>query len=178
MQTGTLFWLFTFFFMLHDLEEVIMMRPWLARNRQRLVQRFPAPVGRMVAAFGDLSTSAFAFVAGEEYLILAVITYLAVEYQQINMWAGLSCAVFLHYLVHIGQSIGFGGYVPVVATSLLASVYSAYVLFHLASLNLLQWGTVFPWMVFWLAVVVVNLLVMHRLAARFDRWLAAFSAGE
>ena len=52
---GWLLWSLPAMFLLHDAEEVLFLPPWLRRNRELLVRRFPQLARRMLLHFDGIS---------------------------------------------------------------------------------------------------------------------------
>jgi hypothetical protein len=171
VKLENLLWLLPVFFMLHEFEEIVMMKPWLNRNEAALQRRFPVFSRRLMPRVARLSTSAFAVAVGEEFLLLSVITLVCVEYQLYACWTGLLLGFFLHLLVHFGQFLNLRRYVPVILTSVLAAPYCIYAVMRLNAAGLLNWPQVAAWTVFWLAALAANLALALHLAGRFEAWL-------
>lgn len=178
MKLDNLLWLLPIVFMIHEFEEIIMMHPWAVKNRARLAERYPPLVSRLAGLYGSLSASSIALAAGEEFVLISLATYLAVEYHLYAMWMGLFAAFFIHLIIHVGQGLIYGRYVPVILTSVLASIYGFFVLFTLPPLKLFTWGAAGLWTAGWLVLIVTNLIQMNRVAARFERWLTGAYAAE
>lgn len=171
MKIETVMWLLPIVFMIHDFEEIIMMKPWAAKNSTEIQRRFPALASHLLPHLERLSTSSFALAVAEEFLLLSVLTYFAVEYELYAIWAGMLLAFFIHLLVHIMQFVLYGKYVPVIVTSLIASVYCIFALYFLNLNDYLVWPAVAMWTIISAAILIVNLVFIHSLAARFEKWL-------
>ncbi len=157
-------------FMLHEFEEIIMLKPWLAKNGAALERRFPAVAARVLPVYGSLSTSAFTVAVLEEFLILTVLTYAAIAFGLHDLWAGLLVAFLFHLLVHVGQTILWRGYCPFIITSLLVLPYCLYALFALARSGAISPGPTAVWSVAATVLVYLNLWLALRLARRFEAW--------
>jgi uncharacterized membrane protein YjjB (DUF3815 family) len=174
IKTETLIWLLPVVFMIHDFEEIIMMRPWLIKNWANLEKRFPAKAIRAMARQKDISVSAYALAVSEELVVLTVFTFLGAECEMYNFWAGFLIGFFIHLLVHIGQFITFSGYVPVIITSIPAAAYCMIALHDLNLSYPLDWKMVTVWAVVSLVIIVVNLLIALKIAQKFDVWLKKY----
>ena len=164
-------WLLPVVFMLHDFEEIIMMRPWLDRNAGFLRERFPRLADRMLGHFEKLSTSSFALAVAEEFMILAAVNFLAVERGWYAAWGGMLLGFFAHIIVHLLQFLAIRRYAPMIITSIPAAIYCVYALNHLVTAGYVTWATLWPWTLFFIAFVAVNMLLVHRLTAGFEQWL-------
>ncbi|MGA9526241.1 MAG: HXXEE domain-containing protein [Myxococcaceae bacterium] len=177
MQLESILWLLPVFFMLHDFEEIIMIKPWFTRHEDTLRTRLPAAAGRLLPHFQRLSTSAFALAVAEEFMLLSAVTVLVVEHGWYELWAGVLLVLLLHFVMHQGQAIFFRGYVPVVLTTVPGTVFGVWALAALSSRGLLDWGRVALWTGVSAVLVVVNGALIHWMAALFQRWLdRAFAA--
>jgi hypothetical protein len=178
IKTETLIWLLPVVFMIHDFEEIIMMKPWLTKNWKTLEKRFPAKAIRAMAKQKDMSVSAVALAVAEELLVLTAFTFLGAECGMYSLWAGFLIGFFIHLLVHIGQFIVFRGYVPVIVTSIPAAIYSLIALHDLNRTHPLDWEMVAVWTVISLVLIVVNLLFALKMAQKFDGWLRKNYSGS
>ena len=171
MKIETLCWLFPVVFIIHDFEEIIMMRPWISKNSQMLKKRFPVLYPKFISKAGKLSTSSFALVVLEEFILLVIITYITVEYGFYSMWTGLLMAFFLHLIIHLIQSLVVRIYTPFIITSMLASGYCIFAIISLQKTQLVDWKQTLYWTVFFFITLVANLLFVHKMAGRFEKWL-------
>jgi hypothetical protein len=174
IKPETLMWLLPIVFMLHDFEEIIMMRPWLIKNWANLEKRFPAQAIRAMARQKDMSVSAYALAVSEELVVLSAFTFLGAECEMYNFWAGFLIGFFIHLLVHIGQFIAFRGYVPVIITSIPAAAYCLIALHDLNLVHPLDGKMVTVWAFISLVIIVVNLLFALKIAQKFDVWLKKY----
>lgn len=171
MKVETILWSLPVAFMLHDFEEIIMMKPWLAKNADELQTRFPDLARRLLPHFENLSTSAFALGVAEEFLLLSALTYLAVEFEFYALWAGVLLAFFFHLIAHLVQFALYRRYVPVIVTSLVSAPYCLFALYLLNSHGVLEWPNVALWTIVATVIVAINIVFVHRLAVRFEAWL-------
>jgi len=164
-------WLLPIVFMIHDFEEIIMMKPWAAKNSAEIQRRFPALASRVLPQLNRLSTSSFALAVAEEFVLLSALTYFAVEYELYAVWAGVLLAFFIHLLVHIIQFLLYRNYIPVILTTLITSLYCVFALYYMNLYNYLDWPDVAQWTWISGAVLIINLVFVHSLARRFEKWL-------
>lgn len=158
-------------FMLHEFEEIIMLKPWLAKNGPELERRFPAVAARVLPLYGSLSTSTFTVAVLEEFLIVTALSYAAIAFGLHDLWAGLLVAFLLHLLVHVGQTILWRGYCPFILTSLLVLPYCLYALSTLARSGAISPGPTAVWSIAATVLVYLNLWLALRLARRFEAWI-------
>lgn len=114
-------------FIIHDLEEVLVINKWMLRNRDGLAARFPrmTPILDRLAGLG---TRGFAIAASEELLILLLATaYLLAQLPYAReIWTALFLAFSIHLLVHAAQAAIVRSYVPGFVTSILLLPYATY----------------------------------------------------
>lgn len=158
-------------FMIHDFEEIIMFRSWLAKNREELNKRFPG-----VAAFMgkhqlfDLSTSAFAVAVAHEFVLITAVSTLAVFAQSYGWWFAAFMAYFLHLFVHIAQWIVYRKYVPVIITSLATLPYCVYVFWQFESADLLSPLQMSVWTLIGIVVTILSFPSAFYFSKKFNRW--------
>lgn len=158
--------MFPFWFMVHEMEEIICTGRWFERNEAKLRQRFPRMTGSIIR-MGRLSVPAFAVAVAEELVIVGAVTYTAVAWEYYFIWVALLGAYTLNLLMHIGQCAVWGGYVPGVITSVLCLPYCLYALnaanavFTLPQIALCTAGGA--------VIAAANLRLAHRLAYAVNR---------
>ena len=128
MTLEQLMWLFPIVFMFHEFEEIILIPWWLQRNRQRLEMRFWVFGHQILAHYRELTQSGFALIVAEEFALVAFITVVGTVGGQYLLFAGMLVAFLLHLVVHMVQAVVWGGYTPMIVTSVLAAPYCVYVL--------------------------------------------------
>lgn len=133
---GLLLWLLPAAFLLHDAEEVFFLPAWLRRNRNLLVQRFPRCSDRLLPHLAGISRAVFTAMAVEELILLLSVTFYAAFSRVYYPWLALFLAFGMHLLVHIGQWIAVGRYIPVGGTSLAALIYCGWGLNFLINFRL------------------------------------------
>ncbi len=170
-------WLLPVVFMIHDFEEIIMMRPFIEKNREFLTRRFPDISARMLPHFEGLSTSSFALAVAVMFLIVSTTTLIAMEFDLYALWAGALIGFFIHLIVHIGQFLVARRYVPVVITSVVAAPYCIWALITVNARHPLPQVRTLIWSVVAFVVIAVMVVLAHGLAARFERLLTKYRAG-
>ncbi len=173
MKTETVMWLFPIIFMIHDFEEIIMMRPWLEKNRGYLSGRFPRLAARILPHVEGISTSAFALAVAVIFLIVSTVTLIAVEFDLYALWAGALIGFFIHLVVHVGQFLVVRRYVPVIITTLITAPYCILALIVVNARHPLPIDPTLLWSAAAVIVIGAALFLVHALAARFERWLNA-----
>jgi hypothetical protein len=117
MNTTTLLWLFPIFFMIHEFEEIVFVKPWTTHH-----QKDPGVANEMFmrnASIRRISTATLALLIGEEFLIMVGLTAIAVHWQLYALFIGLLIAYSVHLIVHLGEMVYFRRYIPGTVTALL-----------------------------------------------------------
>lgn len=108
-----LIWLFPVFFILHDMEEVFTMVPWMEQH--------PALMARLPFAPAVTTTAQVAGAVAFEWLLTFAAAWCATRELRHGrthwFFMGLTAALFLNVFTHLGQFILAGGYVPGVWTA-------------------------------------------------------------
>jgi hypothetical protein len=108
-------------FMVHEYEEIIMFEPWLRSNREELRRRFPRFAQFFErSGYFDYSTSTFAIGTAHEFLLVAIISTLAVWQGVYAWWFAAFSAHFVHLIIHFIQWIVYRKYVPVIVSTILS----------------------------------------------------------
>ncbi|MHC1782124.1 MAG: HXXEE domain-containing protein [Anaerolineaceae bacterium] len=170
MHTDTLIWLFPIVFMLHDFEEIIMMAPWMQKNRAELERRWPRFAPRMLAVTGSLSTPAFALAVGILFIAIAAATVAVVEFQLYALWGAMLLVFSLHFVMHIAQWLILRRYVPVIITSVPGAAYCVYSSWYLLVILRAPWGSILLSLWIVIPVFAAVFYAALRLAKSFDGW--------
>lgn len=175
MHTDTLIWLFPIVFMLHDFEEIIMMAPWVKKNRAELERRWPRLAPRMLALTGGLSTPAFALAVAILFAFISGLTVLVVELRLYALWGAMLLVFALHFLAHIAQWMVLRRYAPVILTSLPGLVYCVIAMNHLISKLGVSWASILSNLLPVAIFTAIVLIFSTSTAKRFDRWLITYT---
>ena len=158
---------FPLLFVLHEAEEIMVQRRWLAAHRNALNAKFPR-LHPLIAHLSRLTTPAFALAAAEEWFILLIATcYVLVGGNYaLPLWSALFIAFAFHQFVHVSQAVAVKGYVPGLVTSLLLLPYSA---LGLQSIWLVMsgWQLLF-WGIAGVAFMAINLRFAHWLGMKMS----------
>ncbi len=172
MSTETIMWLLPIVFMLHDFEEIIMMKPWIGREQGALMQRFPRFMGRIIPHVSKLSTSSFSFAVLFMFALITVLTLISVECKLYSLWSGFLVGFGLHAIIHIIQFIVYRKYVPVIITSFPALLYSLLAFYTVYTRLNLEIMPILLWSMIAVTLLPISVLVAHYLAGRFETWLS------
>lgn len=166
MEPEILIWLFPIIFMLHEFEEIILMRRWMGKNKDLILEKFPRAGQRFIRQQGSLSTEAYTFIVAEEFILASVIVIIAAVKGNYDLYAGLLAAYSIHLLLHVFQSITIGKYIPGLITTILTGIFCGFAIYWLAVNNHLSLYPFLIYSVILTVIVFINLDVMHRLAKK------------
>lgn len=170
MNTNLLIALLPLVFMLHDFEEIIMFKPWLEKNRDEIKRRFPRIDKTLSKHHDRLSTSAFAVAVLNEFLIIAIITYVSLYFNFYFLWFGAFMAFSVHLFVHIAQWVIYGKYVPVIVTSILALPYCVYTLVQFLKVTDMAAEQLLFWAALGIIIAIASFVPAFFFASRFENW--------
>ncbi|MDP4146445.1 MAG: HXXEE domain-containing protein [Bacillota bacterium] len=165
MKFISIIWLFPLVFMLHDFEEIIFIEWWGNKNKSVLLSRYP----RVANIYLKLNTAAIALAVSEEFVILSIITLLSVIFKWYNLWLGVLVGFFIHLIVHLVQWILYKKYIPAIATTIPAMMYSIYAMYFIYSNSNMKAFTVVIWGSLGTIIIFINLLLAHKLARKFNK---------
>jgi hypothetical protein len=168
----TVMWLFVVVFVIHEFEEIIMLKPWLTRNRSELMARFPGVAKRTLGLFDRLSTPAIAFAILEQLVILVLVVLLSVTFGWYDVWAGLVSGYLIHIVGHLVQWAAYRKYCPFVFSSILSIPYCLWALIELYDRELISVAWHSLWVVIAVVLIGINLKLAHRIAGWFEGWLS------
>jgi hypothetical protein len=168
MKTEMLMWLFPVVFMIHEFEEILFVRWWFDRNREKLPRRFPRLSKRILPRLESISTATFAFVVAEEFILVSLVTFGAYWFSNYSLFIGMVIAYGIHLAVHILQFIIYRGYIPSVVTSAVTGVYTVYVVRYFYTHCLMPAPDVIIYTIASVVILVLNLALFHRIAERLN----------
>ena len=152
--------LFPIVFVIHELEEILMLEKWKSGKVEMLSHRYPA-IARMVSA---MSRRGFALIAAEETVLTLAATAIALYGVWQAGWYALCMGAGVHLLVHIGQCVILRSYALGSLTAIITLPYYITALIHTSSdytpTEIICIGLC------GCAVVVINLIAMHSTMRR------------
>lgn len=115
------------FFIIHELEEIAMIRKWIVRNSRELYCRFPKLSG-IIGWMERVNTRSVAIIAAEELVIVLACTFTSAYTGNITAWYCCMAAFGIHLVVHLIQFIVWRNYIPAIITSLACLPYCIFAL--------------------------------------------------
>lgn len=141
MDTVLLLFLLPVFFLLHELEEILMVCPWVKKNSTAMCRRFPK-AERIIRKMEQMTTRKFVVIATEEFLIVSVCTFVSLQTENLTAWYCCLAAFGIHLIVHIVQFVVWRGYIPAIISTALClpyciwAIHETYLFFSLHELFL------------------------------------------
>ncbi|MBD8387115.1 HXXEE domain-containing protein [Dysgonomonas sp. BGC7] len=157
-------WLFPIIFMFHEFEEIIFFKSWIKKNKGYLSERYPKLAKRFLSHIEGLSVPAFTVAVAEEFLLLSIVTVLAVIFNWYLLWLAIFMGYFIHLLVHIVPCLIIRRYVPGICTTVLSLIYCIYSLCFIFENNLFETEQIFIWTIIGCVIVGFNLIFAHKAA--------------
>ena len=152
-------WLFPALFLIHDLEEIIGLESWIARNGESVGERFP----RFAPMFSGYTTERMVKAVAEEYALCLLLTALAStgKFPLQLLWYGAFVAYTFHLVVHIIQSVVLRMYVPAVASSILLLPISLWLMYSHSYMLGISLSDSILYCILGFALVVINLFLVQ-----------------
>jgi hypothetical protein len=167
MSNDTIVWLTVVLFVLHEFQEIIFIKPWVARNSGD-----PRMARHAFMAMKDVSTSAIAMMIGEEFLLFSVFAACAVFAGWYSFFWGFLLLYTAHLVGHIAETRQYGWNTPSFLTSVIALPWCVYALYALMHLHLAAPVASAVWAVVFTPVITLNFRFIYWLAPRADAWLS------
>lgn len=141
LDVQTLIWLFPIMFILHDFEEIIMVKRWMKRNSTMIYDILPERIADRVIKQFSMSTAQFAVAVLVLFLFVSCSTVMANQYViqgllgNIYIFTIITLVFFLHSFTHIGQSIILRSVTPGAFTSLIVIIPYSLILYRTLLVN-------------------------------------------
>ncbi len=123
MTIETLVWMLPLIFIVHDFEEIILIKTWKIKNQDL----FLAPTGFKPYEHFK-SQEKFSVAVLEELILLIGVSFYTVLSQNYLVWIGTFFAITFHYIPHFIFCFRVKRFVPGAFTALLALPFSIWIL--------------------------------------------------
>ncbi|MBU5267521.1 HXXEE domain-containing protein [Virgibacillus proomii] len=118
MDINTLILTFLVIFMLHNLEEVIMVERWVKKNYPRVKDKIPLFIQKEIDNFINVTAAQFALVVFIISVFSSILILVAVIGDYMFLFLGLAMVFALNIFTHPIQSLLLRTYTPGVLTSI------------------------------------------------------------
>jgi len=150
LNVQTLIWLFPIIFVLHDLEEIIMIEKWMDKNSNVIYDKLPRKFADKVIKQFSMSTAQFAVAVFIIFIFVSSSTYMASQYinhgpfGNIYLFTVMILVMFLHVFTHVGQSVFLRSITPGVITSIFLVLPYTLIMFNsLFKHQIITWKTIY-----------------------------------
>lgn len=167
----SLVWLFPVLFILHDFEEIILLKTWLTQNQDSILKRFPNIGARFLPHLAGVSTAAFSLGVVEEFVLICAVCIVSMLTGWYALWLGMLFAFLIHLLVHIVQAITIKRYVPSLATSILFLPVGYFIALLAIRQAPVSFDSLLLYTCFSVIFMFVNLVVIHKGMVVFERFV-------
>jgi len=127
-------WLLPIIFMLHDFEEIIMIRAWKQRNHfNDIIVEGKNDFLSTKTPYSDMkSTASLSIGVAVEFLLFSLASLVSIISGFYHIWFACMFGLTVHYIIHLKMCIGFKGYVPGITTSVFCFPASVVLLIYVA----------------------------------------------
>ena len=151
MTLTQFYFLFPALFMLHELEEIILMPSFV----KKLSAQFPDI--RFLSYYTPFTFNAIVL---EQFLILLLSLFLSYQFSNYTIYATIVIAYIYHILGHLIQTIVLRKYVPGLLTGSLTSLFSLFCLKNNVPINLYWYS--FITLILIIVNLVLSFMVLHK----------------
>lgn len=165
-----LIWAFPIFFIFHDFEEIIFIKPWFDKNKAELKGKYPVIGVRIIPHVKKITTASFALGVWEEFLIITVLTVITYQYRTYTAWLGAFLVFTIHLIIHCVQAILMRCYVPFVATSVILIPFCFFIIQGVFKLHPINFIMLICAVLVSTVIMIGNLLMLHKGMELFSKW--------
>lgn len=139
----TLIWFFLVAFLLHDLEEIILVEPWIKKNKNKVISKIPERLHSRLDKLLNITSSKFTVAVLLEFIIFIPFTFIAAEQGKYFVFLSFNTLFFLHVFTHLGQSLYLKMYTPGVVSAIFITLpYSIYLFYRMIAEQLVTWDQI------------------------------------
>ncbi len=174
MSTSFLSFIILSLFMLHELDEIIFIRPWILQNqanKRYLKEMFIAGKNHY------LSTENIALMIAEEFLLAFLLLLLAIIFEITELALAIVFCHTIHLLIHIIQVIKFRRWIPG-GFSALATFPILLLVFYNVVQEPISWPLFTFFTVILMVFLIVNLAFLHCKAKKLETWIYKISKAD
>lgn len=162
-------------FMLHEFDEIILIRPWISQNQNH--QGYQKEM--FIARRGSyLSAESIALMIAEEFLLAFILLLLAILFRIPELALAIGFCHTLHLLGHIMQVFRFRRWVPGGFTALTTFPILILVFVFYLSQQSVSWPLLLILSVLVMAFLLANLVFLHSRAKKLEAWIYRISKAD
>ena len=164
------YYLLPIIFIFHEFEEILFFKIWLHKDKEYLCNKFPKAGPKIYSQYNCFTTSGFVFAIAEEFLLISILTYMAIIFQKEYMWFTVFMGFSIHLIIHIFQWVIYKKYLPTIVTSFLVLPYCIYGFIYFINNNIINifWITISS--IIGIVAVVLNLKFIHYIGYKFSTY--------
>ena len=151
MTSVQFYFLFPSLFMLHELEEIVLMPSFV----KKISAQFP---DNLILSY--YTPFAFNAIVLEQFLILLLSLFLSYWFNNYTIYATIVIAYIYHVFGHLIQTVVIRKYVPGLLTGILTSLFSLYYLKNNVPINLYWYS--FITLILIIVNLVLSFMVLHK----------------
>lgn len=157
-------------FMFHEFEEIMFLKYWLNKDKDYMHNKFPKIGPKIYSQYSKFTTAGFAFAIAEEFIIISLLTYVAIIIQNYYIWFTVFMGFSIHIVIHIIQCILYRKYVPTIISSILVLPYCifGFIVYLTNEIYKIEWLIICP--IIGIIGVIINLKLIHYLGIKFSMW--------
>lgn len=167
MYLENLLWLLPILFIVHDFEEILLIKSWKKRN----MDLFESTTA-IKPYEGFLSTESFSAAVFEELLIFIGVVVYSLYAHNTLVWIGTFFALVIHFLPHILFCIINKRFVPGAITALIFLPFSIQILFKVIQMTDYHMNEIILLCLICTVLFIINLKVLHKLFPKLNQWLS------
>lgn len=155
-------------FMLHEFDEIILIRPWIQKHQHD--PRYRKEL--FIAGKAHYpSTETIAVMIAEEYLLAFLGLLAAITWHIPELALALGICHTLHLLMHIAEVLRYRRGVPGGTTAILTFPLLLWLFIAYLKQQSFSWPLLLTLTPLLLATVLLNLVFLHRCAGTIDAWI-------
>ena len=159
-------------FMLHEFDEIILIRPWISQNQDHQDYQKEMFISRRGSY---LSAESIALMIAEEFLLAFILLLLAILFRIPELALAIGFCHTLHLLGHIMQVFRFRRWVPGGFTALTTFPILILVLVLYLCKQSISWPLLLILSVLVMAFLLANLAFLHSRAHKLEAWIYRIS---
>lgn len=174
MELDVLMITFLIIFMLHNLEEIIMVERWMQKTYPRIKHKVPPFVQKELNDFKDITAAQFAVVVFGVSILASILLLIAITTEQYYVFLGLSLVFAMNIFSHPLQSLLLWCYTPGVITSIFLIIPYYILLFHHFYMTDIVHFNMFLGALVVVALFILVFLLSHTIGKKVGKKLSKF----
>ncbi|WP_018930398.1 HXXEE domain-containing protein [Gracilibacillus lacisalsi] len=159
---------FVIIFMLHNLEEIIMIESWFKKSYPRVNKKIPAFAQKELNQYKDITSSQFSVVVFVFSVITSIFILISVITEHYFIFIGVNLFFALNIFTHPLQSLFLRCYTPGVWTTILLILpYNILLFYHYYKAGILTVNTITGSLIV-MILLVPGFLISHKIA---EKWI-------